>query len=217
MIPLRDDVVSRTTPFVTWAIVLLNVVALGYELHLGRRSDRFLETFGLVPVRFHVTHDPVRRFVPVVTSLFLHGGLMHLVGNMLFLHIFGDGVEDRLGHGRFLFFYLACGAVASLVQVEMLPRSALPMIGASGAIAGVAGAYFVLYPRARVLLLIPIFVFYRIVEVPAVVFLLLWFAMQLAFAMTTLGAPAGGGVAWWAHVGGFGGGVAGAVLLRRRR
>src|SRR5690348_12845468 len=115
MIPLRDDVVSRTTPYVTWAIVILNVAAFGYELHLGRRADRFVDAFGLVPIRFHVARDPVRRFVPVVTSMFLHGGLMHLVGNMLFLHIFGDGVEDRLGHGRFLPFYLGCGAIAALV------------------------------------------------------------------------------------------------------
>lgn len=216
MIPIRDDVPSRTTPFVTWGIIALNVLVFWYEIRLGHRGERFVEEFGLVPLRFHATHDPIRRFTPVLTSMFLHGGLMHLLGNMLFLHIFGDNVEDRVGHGRFVLFYLACGTIAALVQADMLPRSTIPMIGASGAIAGVTGAYFVFYPRARVLMLVPLLLFYEVVEVPAVVFLLLWFVMQIAFAMSALGASAGG-VAWWAHVGGFGGGVVGAMLLGRGR
>ena len=121
---------------------------------------------------------------------------MHLVGNMLFLHIFGDNVEDRVGHLRFLVFYLGCGTIAALVQVNMLGQSGLPMIGASGAIAGVTGAYFVFYPRARILTLVPIFLFWEFVQVPAVVFLFLWFAIQITYAMLALGGSEAGGVAW---------------------
>jgi len=142
---------------------------------------------------------------------------MHLVGNMLFLHIFGDNVEDRLGHARFALFYLGCGTIAALVQVNMLRHSGLPMVGASGAIAGVTGAYFVFYPRARIVTLIPIFFFWEIVQVPAVVFLLLWFAMQVAYGMLALAGPQTGGVAWWAHVGGFAGGAVGGLLLAPRK
>lgn len=216
MIPIRDDVASRTTPFVTYGIIALNVLAFWYEIRLGHPSERFVEAFGLVPLRFHGTHDPIRRFTPVLTSMFLHGGLMHLVGNMLFLYIFGDNVEDRFGHGRFLLFYLGCGTIAALVQADMLPHSTIPMIGASGAIAGVAGGYFVFYPRARVLVLVPLFLFYDVVEIPAVVFLLLWFVVQIAFAISGHSASPDAGVAWWAHVGGFGGGVLGAMVLGRR-
>jgi membrane associated rhomboid family serine protease len=215
MIPIRDDVASRTIPFVTYGIIALNVLAFWYEIRLGHGSERFVEAFGLVPLRFHAMHDPIRRFTPVLTSMFLHGGLMHLLGNMLFLHIFGDNVEDRLGHRRFLLFYLACGTIAAFVQADILPRSTVPMIGASGAIAGVAGAYFVFYPRARVLVLVPLLLFYEILDVPAVVFLLLWFVMQIAFAVSGHGASPGAGVAWWAHLGGFAGGVLGAMVLGR--
>ena len=216
MIPLRDDIPSRRFPFITYGIIAMNVVVFWHELQLGSGLDRFVDSFGLVPVRFHGAYDPVARFVPVLTSMFVHGGLMHLLGNMLFLHIFGDNVEDRFGHFRFLAFYLGCGTIAAVVQVAMLPRSAMPMVGASGAVAGVTGAYFVFYPRARVLMLVPIFLFWEVIQVPAVVFLLLWFAMQLAYGMVSLGRPESGGVAWWAHVGGFGSGAMAAFLLSWR-
>ncbi len=187
-----------------------------HEIQLGAGLERFVDAFGLVPVRLHGAHDPLARFLPVLTSMFVHGGLMHLIGNMLFLHIFGDNVEDRFGHFRFLVFYLGCGAVAAVAQTVMSPRSRVPMVGASGAIAGVTGAYFVFYPRARVLMLVPIFLFWDVIQVPAVVFLVLWFATQLAYGMISLGGAETGGVAWWAHVGGFASGVIAALLLRQR-
>jgi membrane associated rhomboid family serine protease len=217
MIPLRDNIPSRGFPVVTYGIIAVNVVLFWYELQLGRHAEAFLENFGLVPIRFHSAHDPVARFLPIFTSMFLHAGLMHLVGNMLFLHIFGDNVEDRLGHLRFLVFYLGCGTIAALVQVNMLGHSGLPMIGASGAIAGVTGAYFVFYPRARILTLVPIFLFWEFVQVPAVVFLFLWFAIQIAYGMLAIGGSEAGGVAWWAHVGGFAGGAIGGLLIAPRR
>lgn len=217
MIPLRDNIPSVRVPFVTYAIIALNVWAFWYEIRLGSSLERFVDAFGLVPARFHSAKDPVARFVPLMTSMFLHGGFMHLLGNMLFLHIFGDNVEDRFGHLRFLIFYLACGALAGVVQANVLAHSHMPMVGASGAIAGVTGAYFVFYPRARVLMLVPIFVFWEVIQVPAVLFLFLWFAMQLAYGMISLGGPQTGGVAWWAHVGGFGGGAIGGLLFAPRR
>lgn len=216
MIPLRDDIPSRGIPFVSYVIIGLNVFVFWYELQLGRALEHFLDVFGLVPLRFEAASDPVARFLPVYTSMFLHGGWLHLLSNMLFLYIFGDNVEDRLGHLRFLVFYLGCGTIAALVQVNMLAHSALPMVGASGAIAGVTGAYFVFFPRARVLTLVPIFIFWEVVQVPAVLFLLLWFVMQVLYGMSALGGPETGGVAWWAHVGGFGGGAIGGPLLAPR-
>jgi membrane associated rhomboid family serine protease len=206
-------------PFVTYAIIAANIVVFWHETQLGNGLERFVDVFGLTPVRFHRAHDPLVRLLPVFTSMFVHGGVLHLLGNMLFLHIFGDNVEDRFGHLRFLVFYLGCGAVAAIAQIAAAPHSATPMVGASGAIAGVTGAYFVLYPRARVSMLVPIFLFWRVIEVPAVLFLLLWFGIQLTYGMVSLGGggPETGGVAWWAHVGGFGSGLIAALFLRPRR
>jgi rhomboid family protein len=218
MIPLRDDIPSRRVPLVNYCIIGLNVLVFGYELQLGRELLPFLDTFGLVPARFHSAHRSLPRFLPVYTSMFLHGGMLHLASNMWFLYIFGDNVEDRLGHSRFLLLYLACGTIAALAQVSLLKHSALPMVGASGAIAGVTGAYFVFYPRARVLTLVPIFLFWEIVQVPAVVFLLLWFVLQVVAGLAVLGGGSEtGGVAWWAHVGGFSGGAIGGPLLAPKR
>ena len=152
MIPLRDIIPSRTTPVVTISIIALNVLVFVYELSLGRAVDVFTLYYGLVPAAFS--------WVNVFTSMFLHGGFMHVAGNMLYLWIFGDNVEDRMGHGRFLVFYLLCGVAAALAQTVTAPESAIPMVGASGAIAGVMGAYFVLYPRSRIVALIPIFFFF---------------------------------------------------------
>lgn len=218
MIPIRDDIPSRRFPFVTYAIIAANVLVFWYELRLGRELDAFVKAFGLVPARFYASHDPGLRLLPVFTSMFLHGGLLHLAGNMLYLHIFGDNVEDRLGHGVYLLFYFFCGVAAAMAQVSLFPHSRMPMVGASGAIAGVTGAYFVFYPRARVLTLIPFFFFYQMIQVPAVVFLLLWFVMQLAYGAASLGMHGAdvGGVAFWAHVGGFVSGMTiGPVCARR--
>src|SRR5712692_2174665 len=172
MIPLRDVIPSRTTPYITITIIAINALAWFFELAVPREAlPEFLQVYGMVPANFHAS--------TLVTSMFLHGSWMHVIGNMWYLWIFGDNVEDRLGHGRFIVFYLLCGIVAALGQVVIDPGSTLPTIGASGAIAGVMGAYFILYPRSRVLTLIVLIVFWEVVELPAIVLLGFWFVMQL--------------------------------------
>jgi rhomboid family protein len=204
VIPLRDVIPSRTTPVVTITLIVLNVLAFLHEQTLGEYGyRRFIMTWGLVPAQFD--------WVNVFTSMFLHGGWDHIIGNMLFLWIFGDNVEDRMGHGRFIAFYVLCGVVAAMTQTAFNPDSAVPMIGASGAISGVLGAYIIMFPHSRVLTLLPIFFFIQIIEVPAVILLGFWFVMQLLSGLGSLTRPeAGGGVAFWAHAAGF---VAGMVLI----
>jgi len=197
MIPLRDVIPSRSTPYITITIIALNAVAWLFELSLPHDTlNEFLTVYGVVPAYFSAP--------TLITSMFLHGSWSHVLGNMWYLWIFGDNVEDRVGHGRFILFYLLCGIAAAAGQVAVDPSSTLPTIGASGAIAGVMGAYFVLYPHSRVLTLIP-WIFLQIVELPAIVLLGFWFVMQLfsagTIAMTT--SSRGGGVAFAAHVGGF--------------
>ena len=211
MIPLRDVIPSRTTPVVTISLIALNVLAFLYQLSLGDAVNEFIVYFGLVPAAFS--------WVAVFTSMFLHGGFLHVGGNMLYLWIFGDNVEDRMGHGRFLVFYLLCGIAAALAQAALNPDSVVPMVGASGAIAGVMGAYFVLYPYSRIVTLVPIFVFIQIMEIPAIFFLGIWFLMQFlsgvgSIATAVNGEPAGG-IAFWAHVAGFLTGVSGVIIFRR--
>ncbi len=211
MIPLRDVIPSRTTPYITIALIALNALAFIYQLSLGEQVNDFILYFGLVPAAFS--------WVTVFTSMFLHGGFLHFGGNMLYLWIFADNVEDRMGHGRFLVFYLLCGVAAALAQAIIDPDSVVPMVGASGAIAGVMGAYFVLYPRSRIVTLVPLFVFVQIMEVPAIFFLGIWFLMQFvsgvgSIATTAAGEPAGG-IAFWAHVAGFVAGVSGVIVFRR--
>ncbi len=214
MIPLRDANPTRTFPFVTILLILLNAVAFLYELMLGAADDLkpFIEGHALVAARFLAERDAVQWWT-VITSMFLHGGWMHLIGNMLYLWVFGNNIEDRIGHIGFVYFYLLSGVGAAGAQVWINPESSVPMLGASGAVSGVLGAYLVLYPRARVLTLIPAF-FLWLVEIRAFWFLLFWILLQvlnglpsLLFASTR---PVGGGVAWWAHIGGF---VAGLILL----
>src|SRR5580704_11798296 len=200
MIPLRDIIPSRTTPYVTVSIIILNAAAWFFELSLpGDVLPSFLQTYGVVPAQFRVP--------TLFTSMFLHGSWSHVIGNMWYLWIFGDNVEDRLGHGRFIVFYLLCGVAAAMGQIAIEPTSTLPTIGASGAIAGVMGAYFVLYPRSRVLTLVWFFFYIEIFELPALVLLGLWFLMQLfsagAIAATANSSGGGGGVAFMAHVAGF--------------
>jgi len=204
MIPLRDVIPTRTWPVVTVGLIIVNVLVFLHEQTLGRHElDGFVRTWGVVPASF--TWDRV------VTSMFLHGGWAHIGGNMLYLWIFGDNVEDRLGHVRYLVFYLLCGAAAAGAQTYVNPESLIPMIGASGAISGVLGAYIVLFPHSRVLTIVPIVFFIQLLEVPAIVLLGLWFLMQLLSGVGTLGARADvGGVAFWAHVAGF---VAGLGLV----
>jgi membrane associated rhomboid family serine protease len=207
MIPLRDIIPSRTTPTVTIALIVVNVLVFLYELTLGRAVEDFTLYFGLVPAAFS--------WVAVFTSMFLHGGLFHVAGNMLYLWIFGDNVEDRMGHGRFLVFYLLCGTAAALAQTIAAPDSVVPMVGASGAIAGVMGAYFVLYPKSRIVTLVPLFFFFQIIEVPAIFFLGIWFLMQFLSGVGSIVSAAQGGVAFWAHVAGFVAGISGVVVFRR--
>ena len=211
MIPLRDVIPSRTTPYITITIIALNALAWFFELSMPERQlSQFLFLYGVVPARFT---PPT-----LITSMFLHGSWSHVIGNMWYLWIFGDNVEDRLGPGRFIVFYLLCGIAASIGQMAMDPTSTLPTIGASGAIAGVMGAYFVLYPRSRVLTLVSLLVFWEIVEVPAIFLLGFWFLMQLfsAGAIAVTAATHGsGGVAFMAHVAGFLVGMIGVFAFRR--
>jgi membrane associated rhomboid family serine protease len=210
VIPLRDVIPSRTTPYITITIIALNALAWLFELSLPHDVlNEFLTVYGVVPAYFSAP--------TLITSMFLHGSWSHVLGNMWYLWIFGDNVEDRVGHGRFILFYLLCGIAAALGQVAVDPTSTLPTIGASGAIAGVMGAYFVLYPHSRVLTLIP-WIFLQIVELPAIVLLGFWFVMQLfsagTIAMTT--SSHGGGVAFAAHVVGFVVGMGGVFGFRNR-
>src|SRR3954447_8104546 len=210
MIPLRDVIPSRTTPYITVTIIVLNALAWLFELSMPPETlNQFLYVYGVVPATFSAP--------TLITSMFLHGSWSHVIGNMWYLWIFGDNVEDRVGHGRFIVFYLLCGIAAAFGQIVIDPTSTLPTIGASGAIAGVMGGYFVLYPHSRVLTLIP-WIFLQIVELPAIVLLGFWFVMQLfsagTIAMTS--SSHGGGVAFAAHVVGFVMGIGGVFLFRKR-
>ncbi len=210
MIPLRDVIPSRTTPYITVTIIVLNAAAWFFELSLPRDVlPDFLRAYGLVPANANVT--------TLITSMFLHGGWSHVIGNMWYLWIFGDNVEDRLGHGRFIVFYLLCGVAAAIGQIVIDPTSTVPTIGASGAIAGVMGAYFVLFPKSRVLTLIPLIIIWDIIELPAIFLLGFWFLLQLISVGTISGsANATGGVAFAAHVAGFVTGLVGVFVFRKR-
>lgn len=204
--PISDVIPSRTTPVVTITLIATTALVFLYELTLDdRQLQSLIQNYGVVPAHFSL--------MTLVTSLFLHSGWLHFLGNMLYLWIFGDNVEDRLGHGRFAIFYLGCGTAAALGQMATNPMSALPMIGASGAIAGVMGAYFVFFPQSRVLTAVFIVFFMDLIEIPAIFFLGIWFLMQFFSGVGSLGADAAeGGVAFWAHIVGFAvGGFVGAL------
>jgi membrane associated rhomboid family serine protease len=209
MIPLRDVIPSRTTPWVTLAIIGLNVAVFIVELSLSPEDlTRFFFAYGLIPAHFS--------WASAVSSMFLHDGWLHIGGNMLSLWIFGDNVEDRLGHFRFLIFYLLVGLAAVLAQTASDPTSTLPLIGASGAIAGVMGAYFVTFPTSRVLVLVFLLFFVDVVEIPALLYLGFWFVLQLVEGVGRVGmSGATGGVAFWAHAGGFLSGIAGVWLFKK--
>jgi membrane associated rhomboid family serine protease len=229
MLPLKDDIPTRTVPFVTVGLIAANALAFFYQMSLGltddpaalRAAQQFVFEFGLIPCRLTGSCSVAGEFphpvVTLFTSMFLHGGLFHIVGNMLYLWIFGNNVEDTLGHGRFLGFYLTAGVAAALAQTVVGPGSRIPMIGASGAVSGVLGAYLLLFPRASVLTLVTFGFFIRIVKVPAMIVLGFWIVVQLINGLVTFGAGARGGVAWFAHIGGFVAGIALLWLLRPRR
>lgn len=217
MIPLRDLNPSRTAPVVTVALIVLNVLAFLWELSLGPQLQPFVMQAAFVPARFVGQGLGIAGLVPgiesAVLSMFLHGGWAHILGNMWFLWIFGDNVEDRLGHLRYVVFYFASGLAATAAHALFSPRSVIPAIGASGAISGVLGAYLFLYPRARVVTLLFLGIFIQVIQVPALVYLPFWFIIQLFSGLASLGVPSSaqqGGVAFFAHIGGF---VAGPLLL----
>jgi len=211
MIPLRDRLQTKTVPFVNYALLAINIVSFLWELaSIESGYAEFVRDWGFVPARFLA--DPRADAITVLTSMFLHGGWMHIGGNMLFLWVFGDNVEDALGHLRYAVFYVAGGVLAAGAQMFVDPSSTIPMVGASGAIAAVLAGYVSLYPRARVLVALPIFVIITFFEFPAWLVILEWFALQLLSGLGSLALPTtGGGVAFFAHIGGF---VAGLLLVR---
>lgn len=212
MFPLQDTVQSRSFPVVNWMLIALNVFIFFVLLSLGPLAEVYVTIFGLVPARL-LTYPGPLEFLTLFTSMFLHGGWAHLISNMMALYIFGDNVEDRMGSGRYLLFYLLCGLAAAFVHIAFNPNSLIPTVGASGAISGVLAAYLILFPTARVITLVPLFFLPWFVEIPAVFYLGFWFVSQLLNGILTIvaGVQAFGGVAWWAHVGGF---LAGLVLVR---
>lgn len=220
MVPLRDDNPTRIVPVVTYAILVINIVVFVYELSLGPDLEAFFRVWAVIPRELSAyflgepTGLPFPAWITLITSQFLHAGLLHIAGNMLFLWIFGNNVEDKLGHVRFLIFYLACGVLAGLAQWFFSSGSVIPSLGASGAIAGVMGAYILRFPRAEVLTLIPLGFFMWTFRVPAIFFLGFWFVQQAFYSVASLNVPANvgmqsGGVAYWAHAGGF---IFGAIL-----
>ncbi len=220
MIPIRDRNPSGTFPYVTIGIIIINVLIFLYELSLGSGLGEFIMKFGVVPLKVSYYSQAsdltvTNTFLPFISSIFLHGGFIHLIGNMWFLWIFGDNIEDKLGHFKFIAFYFLCGIIASSVHVFFNSQSNVPCIGASGAIAGVLGAYMVTFPRARVVTIVPIFVFIQIMELPAIVVLGFWFVIQFFNGAASITASASGaGVAWWAHIGGFAAGVIILYIIR---
>jgi rhomboid family protein len=217
MIPLRDINPRYTTPFVNVAIIAVNSIVWLYQVSLGPViGERFIFTLGLVPARIDValTAHAVplgAAFLPFITSMFLHGGWLHVIGNMWFLWVFGDNIEDRLGHSLYFLFYLACGLGAGVIHTLLNWGSTIPTVGASGAISGVMGAYFVMFPRSKIVTLVPLIIFWFTVQIPAWFFVGFWIVLQFLGGLGSMGAKAQGGTAFWAHVGGF---VVGFVLAK---
>jgi len=230
MIPLRDTLILSRLPVVNRTLVVMEIVVFTIQAVAGEAAEAWVKIFGFVPARFFnpaaFGFNHWETGVTLMTSLFMHGGFVHLIGNLIYLWIFGDDVEERMGRVPYLLFFLACGAAGSLTHAFLFPTSTVPSIGASGSIAGILGAFLVFHPRARIMTLIPLVVSYTLTEVPALVFLPIWFGMQFLngwFAIVSArGVQEVAGVAWWAHVGGFvfGAGL-GAILklidLRKKR
>ena len=215
MFPLYDTVRSRRFPAVNLMLILINIVAFLYEIQMDASTlKEFIFEWGLIPAR--LLGNPSTAWRTIFTSMFLHGGWFHIINNMWVLFIFGDNVEARMGGIRYLIFYLLSGVAAVLLQTYILPSSAVPMIGASGAVAGVLGAYLILFPHSRIASLVPILFIFTIIEIPAVIFLLFWFASQLYSGLFAIQGSSGSGIAWWAHIGGFIFGVAMVFFFRTR-
>lgn len=219
MIPLRDENPTNTIPFVTLGIIAINILVFIYELSLGDQLQAKINQFAVIPYNLMHFTSPAQ-LLALITALFLHGGFAHILGNMLYLWVFGNNIEDRIGHFKFIFFYLACGIIATIGQALASPGSKLPMIGASGAISGVLGAYLILYPRAKILVLVPLFFIWRIISLPAFWFLFFWIIMQFFYgtvSLAYLSQANKGGVAWFAHIGGFLGGILLLKVFLKRR
>lgn len=216
MIPLRDTVRSRTFPIVNWALIVANVAVFLFETSLGPNGiDRLFRTFALIPS--HVSSLSPTAFITLVTSMFLHGGWLHIISNMWVLYIFGDNIEDRMGSTRYLAFYLLAGIAAGLTQVFVNPNANVPTVGASGAVAGILGAYFLLFPTGRVITLVPLIIIPWLVEIPAVIFIGIWLVTQVISGLGALvSAGAVSNIAWWAHIGGFAFGFVMVNIFKRR-
>ena len=215
MIPINDENPTYSTPVIVYALIAINVVVFLHQTTLGSGLDDFFQLYAVIPRQLSadISGVPTTQAVPeiltLITSQFLHGGLMHIGGNMLFLWTFGDNIEHDLGHFKFLLFYLTCGVLAGLTHWFFSMQSGVPTVGASGAIAGVMGAYLIKYPRAKIVTLLPLFIIWTTVRIPAIYFLGFWFVQQAFSSVASLGMPEAGGVAYWAHAGGF---IFGAIL-----
>jgi membrane associated rhomboid family serine protease len=215
MFPLYDTVRSRRFPLINVVLILINVLAFLYQIQMDPSAlKEFIFEWGLIPAR--LLADPSSAWKTIFTSMFLHGGWFHIINNMWVLFIFGDNVEARMGGIRYLIFYLLSGVAAVLLQAYVLPSSDVPMIGASGAVAGVLGAYLILFPHSRIASLVPILFIFTIIEIPAVIFLLFWFVSQLYSGLFAIQGGGGSGIAWWAHIGGFLFGIIMVFFFRRR-
>ena len=225
MFPIKDDIPHDKPPIINYSLIVVNFLFFFYELGLGPELKLFIFKYGVVPKRFLLFFDPsfhissIFLLKTVLISMFLHGGWLHILGNMWFLFVFGDNVEDMLGHFRYLIFYILCGFGATFLHIIFNPTSSIPSIGASGAIAGVLGAYMIFYPHAKILTLIPIFIFFEIIELPSVLWIGIWILIQVLFGMFSIGLAdtTGGGIAWWAHIGGFFAGVIYASKYLKKR
>jgi len=216
MIPIKDDIPSQSYPIVNVTLIIINIIAFIYELSLGEELQNLFNEYGIIPLKYFyegienvdgtvIYFSTYERIIPIFTSMFLHGGWLHLISNMLYLWIFGDNVEDRMGHFRYLVFYILCGVAAAFAHIITNQNSEIPTIGASGAIAGVLGGYLILYPFARIIVIFPIFFFLQLLKLPALLVLGFWFITQIFQGTLSLNveSSASGGVAWWAHIGGF--------------
>jgi membrane associated rhomboid family serine protease len=202
MFPLYDTARTHTFPLVNLTLIIANVLAFFHQLQMGPNPlQNFIFTWGLIPAR--LMGDPTNNWNTIYSSMFLHGGWFHIINNMWVLYIFGDNVEARMGKIKYLLFYLLSGTAAGLLQTYVLPSSQVPMIGASGAIAGVLGAYLVLFPTSRVASLVPIFFIFTVIQIPAFIYLIFWFVSQLYSGWLSFQGVGGSGIAWWAHIGGF--------------
>jgi membrane associated rhomboid family serine protease len=215
MFPLYDTVRSRTFPLINLTLIFANIAAFLYELRMDPATLReFIFTWGLTPARF--LSETATAWITIFSAMFLHGGWFHIINNMWVLFVFGGNVEARMGKIRYLIFYLLSGVAAALLQTYILPSSLVPMIGASGAVAGVLGAYLILFPRSRIASLVPILFIFTIIEIPTMIYLIFWFVSQLYSGLFAVEGGSGSGIAWWAHIGGFLFGLVMVFVFRRR-